>query len=125
MEKLKTLNSILKQGDFSGSELGLIGKSYLFAKVAHEGQNLGKMPFFHHSAHAGYFLARCGLNGSSVAAGLLHDVIEDCGVKLSEIKKKFGEKVAFYVDGMSHSKRKIKGKWKTDYEKYYKKFLEI
>jgi (p)ppGpp synthase/HD superfamily hydrolase len=124
MEKLKTINSIKKQGNFSESEIKLIQKAYIFAKKAHGGQLLGKIPFFNHPAHAGYFLAKCKQDSKAVSAGLLHDVVEDCNVKLSEIKEKFGKKVAFYIDGMSVSKRKINGKLKKDYKRYYKKFLE-
>lgn len=122
MKKLKTLNSILKQGNFSESESRLIEKAYLFAEKAHSGQLLGKIPFFNHPAYAGYFLAKCKQDGEVVSAGLLHDVIEDCGIKLPEIKRKFGKRVAFYVDGMSVPKRKIGGKLKKDYELNYKKF---
>ncbi len=123
MKLRKTLNSITKQKEFSDKEKKLIGKAYLFAENAHEGQFLGKIPFFNHPAHAGYILAKSKQSGDAVSAALLHDVVEDCEVKLSEIKNNFGEKVAFYVNGMSHSKRKINGKLKTDYEAYYKKFF--
>jgi (p)ppGpp synthase/HD superfamily hydrolase len=124
MKILKTINSIKKQGDFSEKEIKLIEKAYLFAEKAHKGQSIGKIPFFNHPAHVGYFIAKCKQSGEAVSAGLLHDVVEDCKVKLPEIKSKFGERVAFYVDGMSYFRKKINGKMKKDYPGYYKKFFD-
>ena len=109
--------------DFSEEDKLLIRKAYSFAEKVHRGQMKGKKPFFDHPATVGYLLAKWKQNCNTISAGLLHDTIEDCGVKLSEIKNKFGEKVAFYVDGMSWSKRKINGVWKKDYEGLYEKFL--
>ena len=84
----------------------------------------GKKPFFIHPATVGLRLAEWKQNSKIISAGLLHDTVEDTDVKLSEINKEFGEKVAFYVDGMSWSKRKINGKLVKDYEGLFKKFLE-
>jgi len=110
--------------DLSEKDKILIEKAYLFAEKAHRGQMQGKKPFFDHPATVGYLLAKWKQDSKAIAAGLLHDTIEDCGVKLSEIKNKFGEKISLYVDGMSWSKRKINGVWKKDYESLYKKFLD-
>lgn len=122
VKKLKTLNSIKKQGDFSESEGKIIEKAYFFAEKAHEKQLMGKAPYFNHPAYAGYLLAKWKQDGKAVSAALLHDVVEDCGIKLPEVKSRFGEKVAFYVDGMSWFRRKIGGVWKKDYNSYFKKF---
>ena len=117
MKILKTLNSILNQGEFTRHERNLIAKAYNFSEKAHKGQFIDskrKVSFFNHPAYAGYFLAKWGQNAEAVAAGLLHDIVEDCGIKLFEINRKFGKKVAFYVDGMSWFRRKIHGKMKKD-----------
>ncbi len=111
-----------KRKDLSEKDKELIKKAYDFAEKAHKGQMQGKKPFFIHPATVGYLLAKWKQEGEAICAGLLHDSVEDAGVKLSEIKSKFGEKVAMYVDGMSWSKRKINGKLKKDYEALYKKF---
>jgi (p)ppGpp synthase/HD superfamily hydrolase len=127
VKKLKSINSIKKKGNFLESESELTEKAYAFAEKAHCGQSIdlkGRMQFFNHPAYAGYFLAKWKQDSRVVSAGLLHDVIEDCGVKLSEIKSKFGERVAFYVDGMSYFKRKVNGKLIKDYKSYFKKFSE-
>jgi (p)ppGpp synthase/HD superfamily hydrolase len=110
--------------DLSEKDKGLIEKAYFFAEKAHRGQMKGKKPFFDHPAAVGYLLAKWKQDANAISAGLLHDTIEDCGVKLSEIKNKFGEKVAFYVDGMSWARKKVNGKSVKDYEGLYKKFLD-
>jgi hypothetical protein len=110
--------------DFSQKDKLLIKKAYLFAEKVHRGQLKGKEPFFIHPATVGYFLAKWNQDSEVISAGLLHDAVEDADVNLDEIKRKFGEKVAFYVDGMSWSKRKINGKYMKDYEGLYKKFLD-
>lgn len=119
---LKEISKIRK--DLSKEDAQLIEKAYKFAEKAHMGQLKGKIPFFDHPANVGYLLAKWNQDSKAISAGLLHDTIEDCGVKLNEIREKFGEKVGFYVDGMSWSKRKIKGVWKKDYRALYKKFLD-
>jgi GTP diphosphokinase / guanosine-3',5'-bis(diphosphate) 3'-diphosphatase len=57
-----------------------------------------------------------------ISAGLLHDVVEDCGVPLNEIKEKFGSRVASLVDAMSFVLRIKNGKKKKDMVATYKKF---
>ena len=50
-------------------------------------------------------MARLNLDGSAIAAALLHDVVEDCGVTTEEIAKRFGEDVAHLVDGVTKLSR--------------------
>ncbi len=110
--------------DFSEKDKELVGKAYHFAEEAHKGQMKGKKPFFIHPATVGLRLAEWKQDSQVISAGLLHDTVEDTEVMLSEIKKEFGEKIAFYVDGMSWSKKKVNGKMVKDYEGLFKKFLE-
>jgi|TARA_B100001971_G_C18163611_1_gene522880 hypothetical protein len=110
--------------DFSEKDKELIRKAYEFAEKAHEGQMKGKKPFFIHPATVGLRLAEWKQDSQVISAGLLHDTVEDTEVELPEVKKEFGEKIAFYVDGMSWSKKKVNGKIVKDYEGLFKKFLE-
>ena len=110
--------------ELSGKDKELIRKVYSFAEKAHEGQMKGKKPFFIHPATVGFRLAEWKQEAEVISAGLLHDTVEDTEVTLHEIKKEFGEKIAFYVDGMSWSKKKVNGKMVKDYEGLFKKFLE-
>lgn len=110
--------------DLSNNDKALIKKAYNFAKKAHNGKMKGKKPFFEHPARVGYLLAKWKQSPEAISSGLLHDVVEDTPVKLSEIRNKFGEKIAFYVDGMSWYKKKVRGKWIEDHKGLHKKSIE-
>ncbi|MBU4480476.1 HD domain-containing protein [Patescibacteria group bacterium] len=80
----------------------LIKKAYDFAKKAHEGQfrDSGD-PYFTHVFETAKILAEIHMGPRVVSAGLLHDVIEDTGVTNEEIKKEFGEKILFLIEGVT------------------------
>lgn len=80
----------------------LINRAYNFAEKAHQGQKRKNgEPYFNHSLATAQILADWNLDEQTVAAGLLHDVIEDTPVTLEEIKKEFGEEIAFLVNGIT------------------------
>ena len=77
-------------------------RAYRFAARAHEGQSrLSGAPFITHGLEVARILATMGLDSSTVAAGLLHDVVEDTEIGLDEIGKEFGPEIAGLVDGMT------------------------
>ncbi len=78
----------------------LIGRAYAFAKNAHKGQKRESgEPFFTHVLTTAETLKEWGLDDTSIVAGLLHDTVEDTSVTLQDIRKEFGDAVAFLVDG--------------------------
>jgi guanosine-3',5'-bis(diphosphate) 3'-pyrophosphohydrolase len=78
----------------------LIEEAYEFAARAHEGQKrLTGEPYIIHPLDAAITVAGLQLDSGAIAAALLHDVQEDCGVSNDEIKKRFGAEVAKLVDG--------------------------
>jgi len=81
---------------------GLIGRAYILAEKAHSKQkrNTGE-PYFNHALAAAEILNQWKLDEATVAAGLLHDTVEDAAVTLETIKKEFGEDVAFLVNGVT------------------------
>lgn len=81
-------------------KLDLVKSAYEFASRAHEGQvrKTGE-PFLEHPVQTAIILAGLQLDATTLAAALLHDVLEDCGVSLSEIEAKFGPEVSRLVDG--------------------------
>ncbi|MDO8536799.1 MAG: RelA/SpoT family protein [bacterium] len=81
---------------------GIIAKAYEFASHAHVGQKRksGEL-YFNHVLQAAEILNRWHLDEATIAAGLLHDTVEDTGVALETIKKEFGEEIAFLVDGVT------------------------
>jgi guanosine-3',5'-bis(diphosphate) 3'-pyrophosphohydrolase len=81
---------------------GLIARAYAFAEKAHAGQKRKSgEPYFNHSLATAEILRSWHLDDATVAAGILHDTVEDTGVPLETIKKEFGDEVAFLVDGVT------------------------
>lgn len=79
----------------------LIGRAFYFSKKSHENQKRDNgEPFFNHPLATAEFLSEWHLDEATIAAGLLHDVPAKCHVSIEQIKKEFGEEVAFLVEGM-------------------------
>ena len=80
----------------------LVRDAYVFAEKAHAGQlrRSGK-PYITHTLQVAKILAEIGMDPTTLAAGILHDVPEDTPVPLSEIESRFGEEVAYLVDGVT------------------------
>ncbi len=86
----------------SSTEIGVIEKAYLLAKDAHEGQkrHTGE-PYVTHPLEVALILAQMRMDPQTVAAAILHDVIEDTPVEKSDLVEKFGKDVADLVDGVT------------------------
>jgi len=77
-----------------------VEKAYRFAERAHDGQvRKSGDPYITHPLAAAEIVAGLQLDANTVAAALLHDVLEDCGVTLEELKREFNAEVAKLVDG--------------------------
>ena len=89
------------------ANLALVEKAYYFAEKAHEGQmRKSGEPYFIHPVIVSGILAKLMLDAPTIAAGLLHDTVEDCEeVTLEVIEKEFGQEVALLVDGVTKLKR--------------------
>lgn len=83
-------------------DLALIQRAYVFSARAHEGQvRLSGEPYLAHPLHVAKILADMRLDEPTVAAGLLHDTVEDTDATIDEIADLFGEEVADIVDGVT------------------------
>src|SRR3989338_10117105 len=83
----------------SDAEKALVAKAYEFSKEAHKEQKrYSGDPYFVHPAEVGFLLAQAGLDANAIAAGPLHDTIEDAGVKPATIQTEFGQKVLSLVE---------------------------
>lgn len=80
-------------------------KAFNFSFEAHMGKfrKGSEIPYIVHPMDVASVLMKNGASEALVVAGLLHDVVEDAGVKLEEIKKLFGKEVADLVNGASES----------------------
>lgn len=83
-------------------QLAFVESAYQFAARAHEGQTRASgQPYIVHPTQVAGTLANLGLDPDTVAAGFLHDTVEDTSVTNDDIKEKFGADVAFIVDGVT------------------------
>lgn len=80
----------------------LIEDAYAFAHEKHEGQfRKSGEPYVVHVIQVGYILAQLRTGPQTIAAGLLHDVIEDCSVSDDDFKQRFGEEVYRLVEAVT------------------------
>ena len=80
----------------------LIAKAFKLAYKAHNGQlRASGEPYIIHPIAVADLLKEIGASSSVIAAGLLHDVVEDTGIDLSEIEENFGLEVKVLVEGVT------------------------
>ena len=80
----------------------LIEKAYSLAAAAHgEQKRRSGEPYIIHPLAVAKILVELGMDNESIAAALLHDVVEDTGVPLSDIEKQFGHEIALLVNGVT------------------------
>ncbi|MBW1721983.1 MAG: bifunctional (p)ppGpp synthetase/guanosine-3',5'-bis(diphosphate) 3'-pyrophosphohydrolase [Deltaproteobacteria bacterium] len=84
------------------AEISLVEKAYVYSAKVHQGQiRLSGEPYLSHPLEVAYILTQMKMDVTSVAAGLLHDTIEDTDAELSEIERLFGTETAKIVDGVT------------------------
>ena len=84
------------------ANLDLVERAARFAAAAHSNDiRKSGEPYVMHPIAVAAILARVQLDGETLAGALLHDVVEDTPVELSEIEEAFGTRVARLVDGVS------------------------
>ena len=86
-----------------GEGYKLVEKAYNFAEQAHAGQKRKSgEPYFIHPCFVASILTELMIDAPTIAAGLLHDTVEDCeGITLEMLQAEFGEEVAHLVDGVT------------------------
>src|ERR1700719_1421915 len=83
-------------------DLELIRKAYEFSQKHHAGQSRASgQPYLVHPLEVALVLAEMKMDPVSVAAGLLHDSVEDTSITIVDIRKEFGEQVAHIVEGVT------------------------
>lgn len=100
MTDLKTILAHLSSNQ--KEDLALVEKAYRFAEDAHkEHKRYSGEPYFVHLSAVADMLADMGMSPKTVAAGLLHDTIEDTGVTPQKIREEFGDEILFLVEGVT------------------------
>ena len=96
---------------FDEEEITLLRKAYALARTAHEGQfRKGGDPYIMHPVAVATIIAEdFMMDANSVAAGFLHDVVEDTDTTIDDIRREFGDDVAFLVQVVTKPKSHTPG----------------
>jgi GTP pyrophosphokinase len=90
---------------YQNPDLALLRKAYSYAEIAHaKVVRLTGQPYITHPLAVSYRLAEMGLHLNVVAAGLLHDVVEDSGTSIEDLRKDFGDDIASLVESVTKLK---------------------
>jgi len=91
--------------DIKPNEQDLIERAYNRAEKAHEGQKRKSgEPYFTHCVAVASILAEMNMDPETIAAGLLHDIVEDTDVTIDILRAEFGTAIALLVDGVTKLK---------------------
>jgi GTP pyrophosphokinase len=84
------------------AELSILKEAYNFSIEAHKNQRrYSGEPYFEHLYEVATILSELKMDSTTIAAGFLHDSVEDTGVHLEEIEEKFGHDISVLVDGVT------------------------
>ncbi len=110
-----------------GEDIAFLERAYEFAKNAHAEQyRKSGEPYIIHPIQVAGILVDLDLDPSTIAAGFLHDVVEDTSVSLEEIKEAFNAEVAMLVDGVTKlGKIKYKSQEEQQAENHRKMFVAM
>ena len=99
----------------SEKELAVVEKAFEFANNAHRNvrRRSGEPYMLHPIAVARIVVDNIGLGYKSIAAALLHDVVEDTDYTVEDIRAEFGDKIASLVDGLTKIKNVLDTEQKT------------
>jgi guanosine-3',5'-bis(diphosphate) 3'-pyrophosphohydrolase len=109
------------------SDLPILKKAYDFSINAHKNQQRysGK-PYFDHIYEVASILADLRMDSTTIAAGFLHDSVEDTGVHLEEIEEEFGQEISQLVDGVTKiGELKFESREKRQAETFRKMLLSM
>ena len=88
------------------ADTDIVRRSFECAARAHEGQvRRSGEDFIIHPIGVALICAELRLDEQTIAAALLHDVVEDTGVEIGEIRAEFGDEVALLVEGVTKLSR--------------------
>src|SRR3954470_24231676 len=86
----------------TAEDKALVEKAYTFAAEAHKDhKRMSGEPYLIHLVETAKSLAELGMSAKTIAAGLLHDSIEDVGVKAETIEAEFGKEALFLIEGVT------------------------
>lgn len=99
-----SLEELLKDlpENYTNADRDVVQRAYRLAERAHNGQKRASgEPYINHCLAVAAILADLHMPADVVAAGLMHDTVEDTSVKLDDLRRDFGDAIANLVDGVT------------------------
>jgi RelA/SpoT family (p)ppGpp synthetase len=126
LKESSTSNSVVED-DRKHSDAVLIGRAFEFAYQLHQGQyRKSGEPYIAHPVAVAELLRDLGGSAAMIAAGFLHDVVEDTEVTSQEIEERFGPEVRQLVEGVTKlSKINFTSKTESQAENFRRMFLAM
>lgn len=128
-EQVLTAEQVIEQASryLSEKDVEMIKKAYEFAKEAHRDQyRKSGEPYIIHPIQVAGILVDLKMDATTIAAGFLHDVVEDTAATKEDLEKEFGDEVAMLVDGVTKlGKIKYKSHEEQQAENHRKMFLAM
>jgi GTP pyrophosphokinase len=115
------------EGAYDRLDHELLVRAYRFTDAAHAGQvrHSGE-PYVSHCVEVARILADLQLDTTTVACGLLHDVVEDTDITIEDVEREFGREVAQIVDGLTKiANLPLSSREERQVENYRKLLLSI
>ncbi len=127
LEFQKIIENLYPTLDPDDEKVCFIWDAYSFSQKAHEGQTRHSgAPYFTHCSSVGVTLSEWKMDSRTIAAGLLHDVLEDTDISREEMTENFGEEVTQLVEGVSKlSGIKFSSRMEKQAENFMKMFLSV
>lgn len=102
----------------------LIRKAYEFSDKAHKGQlRKSGEPYVEHCLEVAFILAEQHMDSTTIAAGLIHDVVEDTEITLENLRQEFGDEITDLVDGVTKIGAVVYGSREELQVEYFRKML--
>jgi guanosine-3',5'-bis(diphosphate) 3'-pyrophosphohydrolase len=112
---------------YPDADIEILKRAYHFSSEAHSSQKrVEGSPYIEHPVAVASILADMKMDIATIAAGLLHDTIEDTNTTVKDVKDLFGEEVAFLVEALTKLSRiEFKTKEEAQAENFRKMFLAM
>lgn len=109
------------------ANLDIISKAYEFSREAHKGQErVSGDPYIIHPLEVGIILAELEMDATTIAAGILHDTVEDTRMSIEQVRAEFGNEITNLVDGVTKlTKLPYTTKQEVQAENFRKMFLAM
>lgn len=96
----------LRELGYKDGAVNVIKSAFEYASKTHADEKRASGdPYITHPTEVSLNVAKIKMDTATVAAALLHDVVENKGIKPEELRKQFGEEIAFLVDAMTKAER--------------------